>query len=76
MQKVYLGGLLGKTTTEGKGRKQNWSELNCNVDLMEVATNSAENSEAAELFQVDVRGPVRSPPTQISPFMWAVPQEG
>lgn len=40
--------------------------MNCNVDLIEVATNSVENSEAAELFQVDVRGPVGSPPTQIS----------
>lgn len=49
--------------------------MNCDVDLIEVAANSAENSEAAELFQVDVRGPVGFPPTQDQSFMWAAPQE-
>lgn len=56
-----------KSSQQRKDRKQNWSEeVECSMELMEVAANSAENSEAAELFQVGMRGPVLSLPIEIS----------
>ena len=51
-------GLFGRTfrksSQERKDRNQNWSEgeVEYSIQLMKVAANSAENSEAAKLFQV------------------------
>ena len=50
----FWGKTFRKSSQERKDRKQNWSEgeVECSIELMEVAANSAENSEATKLFQV------------------------
>jgi len=52
--KGFFGKTFRKSSQERKHRKQNWSEgeVDCSIELMEVAANSAENSESAKLFQV------------------------
>lgn len=68
----HAKGLFGRTSRKSsqqrKDRKQNGSEgeAECSMELMAVEANSAENSEAAELFQVGMRGPVLSLPIEIS----------
>ena len=50
--KGFFGKTFRKSSQERKDKKQNWSEgeVECSIELMEVAANSAENSEAAKLF--------------------------
>ena len=45
--KGFFGKTFRKSSQERKDKKQNWSEgeVECSIELMEVAANSAENSE-------------------------------